>query len=962
MKSFGLLKTNVLLTANIKLIINSKNDLYLESINSDAFLSLSKLKKFRYNTNLTYGKNLSIFFEKIPSEIIFNIKKDNLYLMSDKYNNQNENLYEYGARSILNNKDYEEKFEYFAPLHIDKNIPTNFFIFRIDDAEYVELSKVNFKEDILNKLKVVSNFSLDSGNIHNFLKKSFIDNQSLSDTQIEINFNDLEFSYWYGIDINSGVYTHKSFMFSNYMKEEREIYELEKFTTYNYKNLGLVYPNIINFSFLFNDYPSTPEFKKEWSLNKYFGFYIDQMVISDTITTYKGKELKNDVVIESGNILKSLNDGYPFMEEWDETIPFYIEYKGIFYLVSKKTERNKIDVTKVNKGNFFKEELAYIAEDTYYIISDIDLEGMEDDLNKKTVVIQTDGSILNLDNTNYELDTSSADMWVINIDGNFYSLTNIDGVLKINSDYAFEFNDFYYRIKSAGKWNKIEFNINFNNKPLSYNIFKLKITDIKSFDNRIVNTDLSRYEYEIDNEISNSEEPKLFMDNFNDMSYPRSIENFRYKSKDVFLPVSSEYTANLETFKTNNNNLSDIWQPNSDYCRWGYKNSLSMYDYPYTLNNSFILEKYNRSIFLENNIPVRTDRNLDYFYTLNINKGAYDFDSLDINKESFELNTYLSNETDYFSDFFEGAEVLNGKLKKYKKYAFINKENTETNNVLFRGIKFNLYKVLEKNSSKLSYTNLFEDYKFSILLTKKKDSLLSWDILKEWKVNKEYNENHKVVFNDIIYVSLENTIQTNPIVIINDVEIKASPFNLPQWIPYNQKTILWTPSSSVIYNNNDIVYNTKNYYICVDQNSNIDFWNPYNVYQIDSVVLFKGRYYKSIINNNIFSPDQGLEQITNNKSENIGRYWSVEREILNPKWKSINIWSSDRRYNINDVVFYNDIVYIANNDVDMNQSPLNSSSWNKVYSLIPNNQTVYQPNYNSIIFHNEHFYLINNSH
>jgi hypothetical protein len=65
-------------------------------------------------------------------------------------------------------------------------------------------------------------------------------------------------------------------------------------------------------------------------------------------------------------------------------------------------------------------------------------------------------------------------------------------------------------------------------------------------------------------------------------------------------------------------------------------------------------------------------------------------------KPKITLGRNSEYETDYFSDFFEGAEVLNGKLKKYKKYAFINKENTETNNVLFRGIKFNLYKVLEK--------------------------------------------------------------------------------------------------------------------------------------------------------------------------------------------------------------------------------------------------------------------------
>jgi hypothetical protein len=60
--------------------------------------------------------------------------------------------------------------------------------------------------------------------------------------------------------------------------------------------------------------------------------------------------------------------------------------------------------------------------------------------------------------------------------------------------------------------------------------------------------------------------------------------------------LSSEYTANYETFKIVSGELSDIWRKNSIYCRWGFQNSLSANDYPYLLNNSLVFEDYNRTV------------------------------------------------------------------------------------------------------------------------------------------------------------------------------------------------------------------------------------------------------------------------------------------------------------------------------------------------------------------------------
>ena len=53
-KSFGIIRTNVGLTTNIKLMVKSDYKLYLDSIDSNDDLSLSRFKKFAINKKDRY--------------------------------------------------------------------------------------------------------------------------------------------------------------------------------------------------------------------------------------------------------------------------------------------------------------------------------------------------------------------------------------------------------------------------------------------------------------------------------------------------------------------------------------------------------------------------------------------------------------------------------------------------------------------------------------------------------------------------------------------------------------------------------------------------------------------------------------------------------------------------------------------------------------------------------------------
>ena len=73
-----------------------------------------------------------------------------------------------------------------------------------------------------------------------------------------------------------------------------------------YSESKIIHPQILNFSFLFDDTPSTPDTVKKWSLNRYFGFYLDDMELVKTISPYITPFLKGDVVILENNIQNTL--------------------------------------------------------------------------------------------------------------------------------------------------------------------------------------------------------------------------------------------------------------------------------------------------------------------------------------------------------------------------------------------------------------------------------------------------------------------------------------------------------------------------------------------------------------------------------------------------------------------------------------------------------------------------------
>lgn len=1025
MNSFAILRTNVGLTSNVKIMVDTDYNLSLDSIESNETLCIDRLKNVKFTKNNFYDELIPYFYKNIPSNIAFEIKFDNdVETMSDNFSYQFDELYQYGARNIIDNKNYKEEFEYFAPLYLKRNkLPKKFIIFRVDGPGIQLTSKENFPTEVVNNFKTVKIFDLtNASKIGEWLERNYTNNSSFPESPLEIDFRNLEFCKWNGIDYETGGYSTKSFFMDDIFDEEKEIFELEKFVFDQYANNKLVFPNILNFSFLFDDEPATVDSLRKWSLNRYCGFYLDDMELVTTMSPYITPFLRGDVEIQSGNILYSPTNIDPFIEGFVETRPFYVEYQGNYFKVEKFTEQGQVVLSQNSNGNFVSEEYTTSTVTKFKIISDIDLEGKQTELNQNYGYIDSDQFLINYSNTPLIIEGfDNADVWIIEIDGIYHNLIKSDGKIKIQSDYYFDFRENDYSYKVAGKETKVSFVVDSNNfPPKKFNIYKLNFTEVKDFDTRVVDTVYSRYEYEKSEELTDTDETKMYLVNLSSNSIPQDLDDFIYQDEVVNIPVSSEYTANWETFKIEKDQLSEIWRKNSVYCRWGFQNSLSANDYPYSFNNSELFEDYNRTTNPFSQDPSRIERNLDYFYTINSSTSSYVYHSLHVEKIDsnlnvdssfkFELDKYLNTATystgttsatysfDYFTNFFYQNQNFNfGKIKSNrKKYSEFNiGDNSIPNITVFRGIKFLIYDVdsveLDGDGNieniNLSTSNKFEDYKFSILLSDNDLSVnssgqvvdssnsMNWTIVENWEMDTTYATGSIVLYDGVLYQTTTEVTTPDPErVLLNLKKIKSAPYLLTsEYVDYFQSTgqpvIFWSPYQS--YANNDLVFNNDEYYF-YDSLGTDDFWNPtYSAgdgYNVGDVVLFKGKYYMSMTSSNNYPPNYKRpfvsKIVTSTSSVSFANYqpfW-VATQSTAPKWWEVQLWSPIEVYIQYELVVHNEVVYSAAQDVPSGEIPgVSTNYWSRVYSMLPDTDYNYQPNDNAIIEMNNKIYLLNSN-
>jgi len=769
-RSFQLLRTNPRLTTNIKMVVSSDDKIYLESFNTNKQLSDQKYKHYQLDRQSTYEYSLTKFFDGLPAQLAFDVKYDNdTQLVYSSYDKQFDDIYWGGAKSI-EDKWYKESFEYFAPLYIKKNkLPDGFVILRVDepipyeerDNQYVasDLNRDNFFTQIVDKWKCVSLIDLRyQTNIGYYMINNIVDNDRFPATPFEMDFRKYEFSKWYGIDYNAGVYAIKSKYLKNILDLEQPHLIFEKTITNGYRDNSLVFPNIWNIKYLFDDRPATPDKFRDYSINRYYGFYVDDLEFVTNLTSYitptvkAGVTLSNNIFIQDG-IEMSLT---PFEEEFDVTQEYFIYWNDKFHQVVKiqhdgryvykiiaDEDLSGIDFTKTNdrvcfisyqSGNYRCMNYDNPSGYTNYIY------GYTDDFIIDPYEVATSFS----DPPSYNTMDMYGDLYLIKIDEIYHVLKKRDDNYFVQTDYAINSYPAGLQYWKGGKDNIISKKINTSgNSPLVYSVYRLKFNEIKDFDFDRIDTKFADFDFEKSTYYSTSEQ-KLYAVEYNDLSiekqfkiHPRG-EDGQYQ----VMNISSEYIADDELYEIKNNDLTEVWRKNSYINKWGFLGSNSHADYPYKMNNSLSVgDVYNRTSDVFSYTPNETSKNIDYFYRIGNTvsgdtKIRYSNQSIFIEtdlmdqtfSEKFNLDMYMKSDVDYFDYFFKNKIYFesNGQIyqKPTLKYSvFDGGDKYSRSSTIFKGLKFNvlgLSDITRDEENKIDKYIITKDtyngYKFAIIL------------------------------------------------------------------------------------------------------------------------------------------------------------------------------------------------------------------------------------------------------
>lgn len=691
---------------------------YLDSFPTKGELSISRLHGKKFNGNVPYDKVIADFWKDIGTDIVFYTHNDNDRTeVTENLSQQYDHTYMSGLNTNISPGVYAEEYEFFAPLYINPDsLPDCFIIFRLDGPGLIDLNRTNWRAEWLSHLKPIHYVDLkENSPVGDWMKLSFTDRIDFPVTGLEVNFSGMEFTRWHGIDLRTGGHTNRPVFMEKQFSSDNLLSESESLFTEFYMTNEIIHPHILNLSYLFDDSPATGPEIKNWSLNRYCGFYFDEKDNYWNLHSYELPALRTDVIIGQGNILSSPSSDNPFISETTEG-PLWIEINGTFYRITKFDEPQPISIIRQRMDdNIETEVIGRPFVTRYRVISDIDLSGTTYvSMNKRTLFIGPDGLLIDptTDLPHIIPGADDTDLNMILIGGKWFRLVSgpVPGSFRILSDYEFTVNVGGTLTAVAGG-DIISINLKLSDDtPEPFHIYRFRFTEVRDFDTMVIDNDFSRYEYESGELVETStEEPKMYLPELRSGKSPIPFDDFRINGRTGLIPVASDYTSTLETFSIRDGELNGLWNRNPLSIRFGYQNSNSIADRPYLLNNNTVHGVWNRTVNTDNIIPERQERNMDHFYTFLPGTTSYVHHSLHIDRSPHDpyvrmdigqltgLGTYspgVNYVHDHHDEIVSQSTVfLDGVFTRTRdRRSYFNKGETGVpDTTVFKGIRYRAY-------------------------------------------------------------------------------------------------------------------------------------------------------------------------------------------------------------------------------------------------------------------------------
>ncbi len=285
--SYLLMRTNPKFTGNIKLRINEKNEMYLDTFKVSDILSNKKYRKQKISGSSVLSGDIRNTFETLPLGELYRVDVDNtlsIGVPKTDYKNQYNTTYNYGAY-LIKDELYTEDNGLLAPLWINSKLPNYFAVFRLDGVYNTETYDGSTLTDLAFKYfeqsDIVKSWSLQpEAPLGKYLKTHLADLikiqapvfLSLTDPDIVIAESDP--NTWYGIAVDKGVLTGRSETPYFFNQKADNFTDLNAFVSQGFERQSLLIPNIINLEYVFDDNDVSL-----YSMKRYFGLYLTENIL-----------------------------------------------------------------------------------------------------------------------------------------------------------------------------------------------------------------------------------------------------------------------------------------------------------------------------------------------------------------------------------------------------------------------------------------------------------------------------------------------------------------------------------------------------------------------------------------------------------------------------------------------------------------------------------------------------------
>lgn len=266
--SYSLLRCNPKLTGNVKVVVDSSSNLFLDTFKVSKTLSQQKYRKIKLNPEEYYGRSLMTHYNSVPSTDLYKVEDScyDIFSLSNSLGDEYYDKYNYGVRTN-SDKMYSENYSLLAPLCIKKNMPDFFLIFKIKNYTGETDPSERLKYFLKNGEIVKCYDMRQDSNLGKFVRKVYEQSKDfVGDIFVSYDYN--KNNVYNGISLERGVVAeiYESASLERNLKSQ---VDMNNWYTLGFERNRILSKDIINFEFMFDD-PSEEMF----SLNTYFGLYV----------------------------------------------------------------------------------------------------------------------------------------------------------------------------------------------------------------------------------------------------------------------------------------------------------------------------------------------------------------------------------------------------------------------------------------------------------------------------------------------------------------------------------------------------------------------------------------------------------------------------------------------------------------------------------------------------------------